>query len=39
MKRFVRDNGLTLFFLAIFLAALLGQAAGGPACSRSRCSS
>ena len=26
MKRFLRDNGLTLFFLAIFLAALAGQA-------------
>jgi hypothetical protein len=29
MKRFVRDNSLSLFFLAIFLAALIGQAIAG----------
>ena len=29
MRRFLRDNGLTLFFLAIFLAALVGQAVVG----------
>ncbi len=31
MSRYVRDNGLTLFFLAIFLASLLGQALVGHA--------
>src|SRR6187200_45668 len=25
MRRFVRDNGLSLFFLVLFLAALIGQ--------------
>jgi hypothetical protein len=29
MKRFVKENSLSLFFLAIFLAALLGQAIAG----------
>ena len=29
MKRFVRDNGLSLFFGAIFLLAVLGQAISG----------
>ncbi len=29
MRRHVRDNGLTLFFLGIFLAALAGQAFAG----------
>ncbi|GAA2885729.1 hypothetical protein GCM10010455_04820 [Microbacterium esteraromaticum] len=29
MKRFVRDNGLSLFFFAIFLLALLGQSVAG----------
>ena len=29
MKRFVRDNGLSLFFGAIFLLALFGQAVSG----------
>ena len=29
MKRFLRDNGLTIFFLVIFLAALVGQAVVG----------
>ena len=27
--RFVRDNGLSIFFLAIFLASLAGQAIAG----------
>jgi len=31
MRRFVRDNSLSLFFLAIFLAALVGQAIAGHA--------
>ena len=31
MRRFLRDNGLTLFFAAIFLLALLGQALTGHA--------
>jgi hypothetical protein len=31
MKRFLRDNGLTLFFLVIFLGALAGQAIAGHA--------
>ncbi len=31
MKRFIRDNGLTLFFAGIFLLALLGQALTGHA--------
>jgi hypothetical protein len=29
MRRFLRDNSLSLFFLAIFLAALVGQAIAG----------
>ena len=29
MKRFLRDNGLSLFFFAIFLLALLGQSVAG----------
>jgi hypothetical protein len=29
MKRFLRDNGLSLFFLLIFLGALLGQSVAG----------
>ncbi len=29
MRRHLRDNGLSLFFLAIFLAALAGQAFAG----------
>ncbi|HSD77471.1 MAG TPA: DUF6766 family protein [Solirubrobacteraceae bacterium] len=29
MRRFARDNGLTLFFLAIFLATVVGQALVG----------
>jgi hypothetical protein len=29
MRRFSRDNGLALFFLAIFLAAVLGQSIAG----------
>jgi hypothetical protein len=29
MRRFVRDNSLSLFFLVIFLAALVGQAIAG----------
>jgi hypothetical protein len=29
VKRFVRDNGLSLFFFAIFLLALLGQSVAG----------
>ena len=29
MKRFLRDNGLSLFFGTIFLLALLGQAVSG----------
>jgi hypothetical protein len=29
LKRFLRDNSLSLFFLAIFLAALIGQAIAG----------
>ena len=29
MRRFVRDNGLSLFFLALFLLALLGQSIAG----------
>jgi hypothetical protein len=29
VRRFVKENGLTLFFLAIFLAALAGQAVSG----------
>ena len=29
MKRFLRDNGLSLFFAAIFLLALFGQAVSG----------
>jgi hypothetical protein len=29
MKRFIKENSLSLFFLAIFLAALLGQAITG----------
>jgi hypothetical protein len=29
MRRFVRDNSLSIFFLVIFLAALLGQAIAG----------
>ena len=29
MRRFVRDNSLSLFFLAIFLAALFGQSIAG----------
>jgi hypothetical protein len=29
MRRFVRENSLSLFFLAIFLAALVGQAIAG----------
>lgn len=29
MKKFVRDNGLSLFFFAIFLLALLGQSVAG----------
>jgi hypothetical protein len=29
IKRFVRENSLSLFFLAIFLAALIGQAIAG----------
>jgi len=29
MRRFLRDNSLSLFFLAIFLAALVGQATAG----------
>jgi hypothetical protein len=29
MRRFLRDNGLALFFLAIFLAAVAGQAIAG----------
>ena len=31
MRRFVRDNGLTLFFFAIFLGSLIGQAIAGHA--------
>ena len=31
MRRFVRDNSLSLFFLALFLAALTGQAIAGHA--------
>ncbi|GAA5045094.1 hypothetical protein HNP84_002702 [Thermocatellispora tengchongensis] len=31
MKRFLRDNGLTLFFLGAFLLSLLGQALAGQA--------
>ena len=31
MRRFLRDNGLTLFFLGLFLAALVGQAFAGQA--------
>jgi hypothetical protein len=31
VKRFLRDNGLSLFFGTIFLLALLGQAISGPA--------
>ena len=31
MRRFLRDNGLTLFFAAIFLAALVGQSFAGHA--------
>src|SRR5512132_1563820 len=31
MRRFIRDNGLSLFFAAIFLAALAGQALVGHA--------
>jgi hypothetical protein len=31
MKRFVKENSLSLFFLAIFLAALVGQAIAGHA--------
>ena len=31
MRRFVRDNSLSLFFLSIFLAALAGQAIAGHA--------
>jgi len=30
-KRFIRENSLSLFFLAIFLAALIGQAIAGHA--------
>jgi Mn2+/Fe2+ NRAMP family transporter len=29
MRRFARDNGLAIFFLAIFLASVLGQAIAG----------
>jgi hypothetical protein len=29
MRRFVRDNGLSLFFLLLFVAALIGQSAVG----------
>jgi hypothetical protein len=29
MRRFIRDNSLSLFFLALFLAALVGQAIAG----------
>ncbi len=29
MRRFVRDNGLSLFFLALFLLALVGQSIAG----------
>ena len=29
MRRFVRDNGLSLFFLALFLLALAGQSIAG----------
>src|SRR5215204_5864682 len=31
LKRFAYDNGLSLFFLAIFLGALIGQAIAGHA--------
>ena len=31
MRRFLRDNGLTLFFGAILLLALLGQSVAGAA--------
>lgn len=31
MRRFVRDNGLSLFFLVLFLAALIGQSVVGHA--------
>jgi hypothetical protein len=31
VRRFVRENGLTLFFVAIFLLAVLGQALTGHA--------
>jgi hypothetical protein len=31
MRRFLRDNGLSIFFLALFLAALVGQAIAGHA--------
>jgi hypothetical protein len=31
MRRFIRDHSLSLFFLAIFLAALIGQAIAGHA--------
>ena len=30
LRTFVRENSLSLFFFAIFLAALLGQAVPGP---------
>lgn len=29
MKRFLRDNGLSLFFFALFALALLGQSVAG----------
>src|SRR3954452_8314763 len=29
MRRFLRDNGLTLFFLVLFLASIAGQAVAG----------
>ena len=29
MRRFIRDHSLSLFFLVIFLAALVGQAIAG----------
>jgi hypothetical protein len=29
VRRFLRDNSLSLFFLAIFLAALAGQSVAG----------
>jgi len=44
MRKFLRDNGVSLLFLGLFLAALIGQpfvglapGDGASGCTRTRC--